>query len=286
MINLYYLQNNEFLERHQVHVDLEDRGYQFGDGVYEVIRVYDQKPFYLAEHLTRLLRSASEIRISLPYSIEELTELLHTLINKNNLVNGNIYLQVSRGVAPRNHAFPKEEKPVFIAYTITSERPIVTLEQGVKAITTEDIRWLRCDIKSLNLLGAVLAKQEAVDAGCAEAILIRDQVVTEGSSTNIFFVKEGKLITHPANQLILHGITREIVLEQAKKLQLTVILEALSHTEMEQVEECFMTSTTMEVCPIVQIDGKPIGDGTPGPITRQLQAAYVEEIARLALVSN
>ncbi|WP_230199090.1 D-amino-acid transaminase [Risungbinella massiliensis] len=283
---MYYLQNNEFVERHQVHVDLEDRGYQFGDGVYEVIRVYDQKPFYLAEHLTRLFRSASEIRINLSFSIEELTKRLHTLINKNNLIHGNLYLQVSRGIAPRNHAFPKEAKPVFIAYTIPSDRPIDTLEQGVKAITTQDIRWLRCDIKSLNLLGAVLAKQEAVDAGCSEAILIRDQVVTEGSSTNIFFVKEGKLITHPANQLILHGITREIVLEQAKKLQLPIVFEALSHSEIGHVDECFMTSTTMEVCPIIQIDEKPIGDGTPGSLTRQLQAAYIEEIARLALVSN
>lgn len=280
---LYY--NGQFVERSTVHIDIEDRGYQFGDGIYEVIRVYHGKPFYLKEHLTRFFRSAKELHISLPFTKEEIHHSLLQLVQKNGLDHGNIYIQATRGVAPRNHAFPSDTKAITLAYTISSARPLEALQQGVQVITAEDIRWLRCDIKSLNLLGAVLAKQKAVDANCFEAILIRDQVVTEGSSTNVFFVKEEKLYTHPANQHILHGITREIVLELARQLNIPVVFQALPEDDLAEVEECFLTGTTTEVCPVVEIDGKPVGSGKPGPITRKLQQAFEKEIGRLALVT-
>ncbi|SFJ32186.1 D-amino-acid transaminase [Thermoflavimicrobium dichotomicum] len=268
------LYDEQLIERSQAHIDIEDRAYQFGDGIYEVIRVYHGRPFYMNEHLKRLERSAREIRLQIPYSLEKLNALLVELIQQTGLTEGNIYLQISRGTAPRNHAFPKEARPLVIAYPQPSQRPIQELQQGVSTITTKDIRWLRCDIKSLNLLGAALAKQEAVEQGCKEAIFIRDGWVTEGSSTNIFFVREGKIWTHPANHLILHGITRQIALSLAEKLQIPVQLEAIREEKIFEADECFMTSTTMEICPIVRINGQWIGNGKPGPITRQLQQEF------------
>jgi D-alanine transaminase len=281
MNSMLVLYDDQIIEREQARIDLEDRAYQFGDGVYEVIRVYHGQPFYMKEHLARLQRSAAEVRISLPYPLERLEELLLELLHRTRLQEGNLYIQISRGTAPRNHAFPTQARPLTIAYTQPSSRPVKELKEGVTAITTEDIRWLRCDIKSLNLLGAVLAKQIAVDHGSKEAILVRDGFITEGSSTNIFIVKDGALWTHPANHLILHGITRQITLQIADELQIPVKKQPFSKEELFAADECFLTSTTMEICPIIEIDGQPVKSGTPGPITRQLQQAFDKRIALL-----
>ncbi|SEN23953.1 D-amino-acid transaminase [Lihuaxuella thermophila] len=278
MVVLY---DDQIIEREQARIDPEDRAYQFGDGVYEVIRVYYGQPFYMKEHLARLQRSATEIRMNLPYPLEQLEQRLLQLLQRSGLQEGNLYIQISRGTAPRNHAFPSNARPLTLAYTQPSPRPVKELSEGVSAITTEDIRWLRCDIKSLNLLGAVLAKQKAVDHGSKEAILVRDGIITEGSSTNIFIVKDGVLWTHPANHLILHGITRQITLQIADELQIPVKKQPFSKEELFTADECFLTSTTMEICPIIQIDGKPVKSGTPGPITRQLQQAFEKQIALL-----
>jgi D-alanine transaminase len=275
------LYGERIIDQAEAHIDVEDRAYQFGDGVYEVIRVYGGKPFYLKEHLNRLERSAGEIRISLPYPLSRLEELLHELIRVNSFRDGNLYLQISRGTAPRNHAFPAEIQPLLIAYTQPSSRPFKELAEGIRAITTEDIRWLRCDIKSLNLLGAVLAKQQAVEQGAKEAILVRDGIITEGSSTNIFLVKNQTLLTHPANHLILHGITRRITLELAAELQIPVKQEPQLKEALLEADEVFMTSTTMEICPIVEIDGAPVGGGKPGAITRRLQEAFNRKVDQL-----
>ncbi|SDW31122.1 D-alanine transaminase [Marininema mesophilum] len=270
--------NDQLTERNDVTIDIEDRGYQFGDGIYEVIRVYNGKAFYLEEHIKRLVRSANELRIALPYHEDRLTSLLEELVTRNQLIEGNIYLQVSRGVAPRSHPFPEHSKAVIIGYTFDAPRPLSLLEKGVATILTEDIRWLRCDIKSLNLLGAVLAKQEAVEASCQEAILHRNGTVTEGSSTNVAIIKEGILYTHPANNLILHGITRNVILELARELGIPVREEAPTKEELFVADEVFITSTTMEIAPVISIDGKTIGSGTPGPLTRQLQEAFEAKI--------
>lgn len=271
MIILY---GNQFKKREEAQIDIEDRAYQFGDGIYEVIRVYHGKPFYMKEHLERLERSAKKIRINLPYSLRRLEELLNQLMKQNDFTQGNLYLQVSRGTAPRTHAFPANSTPLLIAYPLPADRPVKEQTEGISTITAEDIRWLWCDVKSLNLLGAVLAKQEAYDHHCQEAILLRDGIVTEGSSTNLFIVKDGMLLTHPADHFILHGITRKITLQLADQLQIPVSEKKFGKESLFDADEIFITSTTMEICPVVEVDGKTIGDGRPGPLTRQLQEAF------------
>ncbi|PTX53896.1 D-alanine transaminase [Melghirimyces profundicolus] len=272
--------DDKFIPRNQARVDIEDRGYQFGDGIYEVIRVYGGKMFCLEAHLRRFAKSASEIRMELPHSPERLQILLEELVRTNGLTEGNVYLQASRGTAPRNHPFPEHCRSQVVAYTMEASRPLQTLKEGIRAITDRDIRWLRCDIKSLNLLGAVLAKQNAVDRGCQEAILHRDGRVTEGSSTNVFMVREGTLITHPADNLILHGITREVVLELAREEGIPVREEAPSVEALFRADEVFITSTTMEVAPVISIDGRTVGEGSPGPVTRRLQNAFEKQIGK------
>src|SRR5690625_1071941 len=243
--------NEMFEEQDKVHINIEDRGYQFGDGIYEVIRVYNVNCFKLDAHLQRLQQSAKYIELKLPYSIVEIKNKLIKLLNKNNLRNGHIYLQVTRGVAPRTHHFPNDSSAVLIAYTQERERPIQKMKLGISAITTEDIRWHRCDIKSLNLLGNVLAKQKAKEQDCDEAILHRDNIVTEGSSTNVFIVKGRKLYTHPVNNYILNGITRNVVIQLALDNHLSVIEEEFTMNDLFKADEIFITSTTIEITPIV-----------------------------------
>ncbi|MDR7077743.1 D-alanine transaminase [Neobacillus niacini] len=277
----FALLNGEIIERSEAKVDVEDRGYQFGDGVYEVIRVYNGKMFTLAEHLKRFVKSAESIGISLKYTSEQLTDLLRNLLIKNNLVTGNIYMQVTRGIAPRNHVFPTGNvPPTLVAYTIKGVRPLDNLKTGVRAILTEDIRWLRCDIKSLNLLGNLLAKQKASEQGCFEAIQHRGQDVTEGSSSNIFIVKNGTVITHESNNLILKGITKDVILDLCIKNNIPVIERTFSLAELDEAEEVFLSSTTAEVTPIIGINGKKIREGVPGPITKKLQELFEKEIEK------
>lgn len=275
----FALLNGEILERSEAKVDIEDRGYQFGDGVYEVIRVYNGKMFTADLHLNRFVNSSNSIGISLPYTLADLTEMLNELLAKNNLQFGNIYMQITRGVAPRNHPFPTGNvTPTLVAYIINGERPLESLKAGVKTILTEDIRWLRCDIKSLNLLANLLAKQKATEKGCYEAIQYRGQAVTEGSSSNIFIVKNGTVITHESDHLILKGITKDVILEICQKNNFPFEERTFTLEELEQADEVFLSSTTSEVMPIIEIDGRIISTGVPGPITRKLQELFVQEI--------
>ncbi|MGG3466404.1 D-amino-acid transaminase [Neobacillus pocheonensis] len=273
--------NSQIIERSEARVDVEDRGYQFGDGVYEVIRVYNGRMFTANEHLNRFVKSSASIGITLPYTIEQLTQLLEELKEKNNLQLGTIYLQITRGVAPRNHPFPTEEiVPTLVAYTKEVGRPVESLATGVTTILTEDIRWLRCDIKSLNLLANLLAKQKAAEEGCFEAIQHRGQDVTEGSSSNIFIVKNGTVMTHQSDNLILKGITKDVILDLCLKNNIRVQERTFTLDELAQADEVFLASTTAEVMPIIEIDGKKAGDGQPGPVTRKLQELFVQEIER------
>ncbi|MEH7115292.1 D-amino-acid transaminase [Neobacillus niacini] len=277
----FALLNGEIIERSEAKVDVEDRGYQFGDGVYEVIRVYNGKLFTAAEHLKRFSKSAESIGISLQFSSKQLLEMVEELLKKNNLETGNIYMQVTRGIAPRNHVFPASNvTPTLVAYTIKSSRPIDNLKSGVKAILTEDIRWLRCDIKSLNLLGNLLAKQKASEKGCFEAIQHRGQDVTEGSSSNIFIVKDGTVITHESNNLILKGITKDVILDLCRKNNIPVIERTFSLTELDDADEVFLSSTTAEVMPVIEINGKIMKAGVPGKVTRKLQDLFQKEIEK------
>lgn len=277
----YVIVNGEFVHRSEAKIDIEDRGYQFGDGVYEVIRVYNGKMFTGTEHLRRLIDSGKKIGMEIPYTVSDLTQQLKHLIDKNGLILGTLYLQVTRGIAPRNHAFPSSNvPPTFVAYSKEVERPVENMKSGVKTILNEDIRWLLCDIKSLNLLGNLMAKQKAVEAGCFEAIQHRDGVVTEGSLSNISIVKDGKVITHPANNLILNGITRQKVLEICRHNGIPFSETPFTLDDLKDAEEVFLSGTTVEVTPIVEIEGEKVGDGSVGHLTKKLQALFVQEIEK------
>lgn len=274
-----YFKDGKFVTKDEMQLSIDDRGYSFGDGVYEVIKVYDGQLYTALEHLERLEQSALKIRMPLPYTVEQLAAISEQLVEKNQLDVGHIYLQVTRGAAPRAHQFPGDDvTPVVTAYAVQNPRPIDQIESGAAMKSVEDIRWLRCDIKSLNLLGNVLAKQEAHDAGCAEALLVRDGIVREGSSSNVFGIRNGILYTHPANHFILNGITRRVVIQLANELGIQVEETEFTLEEALQMDEFFFTSTNAEITPAVAIDGQSIGEGVPGPITKRLQQAFEEQI--------
>lgn len=273
--------NDRIVDRSEVTIDIEDRGYQFGDGVYEVFRIYNGKLFTPVEHLERLFQSAKNIQLHVPLNKQELLQLMTQVIKENEIKDGIFYLQVTRGVAPRNHLFPAPEvSSVLTGYTKEVPRPVQLLKEGVKAITLEDIRWLRCDIKSLNLLPNVLAKQEAHQQGCFEAILHRNGIVTEGSSSNVFIISNGMIHTHPPTNMILNGITRQVIIELCQKEEVPVVEKPFTLEELLLADEVFISSTTIEVMPLIEINGQPIGTGHPGIITKQLQTRFQEKIAQ------
>jgi D-alanine transaminase len=269
-----YFYKNEFMQKKDLYLSPDDRGYYFGDGIYEVFRVYNGLIYEQEAHMQRLQKSASEVRITLPYAIQEIESILAKLVQENNLIEGTIYMQITRGEAPRAHPFPAEAQPIMLAYCTEVKRPLTTIRNGINAITFEDIRWLRCDLKTLNLLPNVMAKQAAIDYGVQEVVLHRSGTVTECSSSNFMMIKSNVLYTHPANHLILLGITRAVVLRIAKALQIEVREEPFTLELLLQADEAFITGTTSEVTPVVQIDGKTVGTGVPGPLTRKLQEQF------------
>ncbi|ANU16804.1 D-amino-acid transaminase [Planococcus maritimus] len=280
----WILFNGETVKEQDVEISKEDRGYQFGDGIYEVIRVYEGDLFTATEHIDRFYDSAEKIRITVPYTKDVFHKMLYDLVELNQIDNGQVYVQITRGAAPRNHQFPANAEPVVVGYTKSVERPVEAMENGVKALLLEDMRWLRCDIKSLNLLGNVLAKQQASEEGYFEAILHRGDTVTEGSSSNMYGLKDGILYTHPATNLILNGITRRVIFELCEELGIDVVETAFTKQQALEMDEFFMSSTTSEVMPVIEISGQQIADGTPGEITRKLQKAFEARI-KLGVIS-
>lgn len=276
----YVVFNGEIIEKEKIVIDFEDRGYQFGDGVYEVIRVYNGKLFTADEHLQRLKESAKKIKIDLPYSLEELKKFCLQLVEKNTVVDGIVYMQLTRGVAPRNHIFNESMKPTFIANTKELKRPLEKLEKGVHTILHEDIRWLLCDIKSLNLIGNVLAKQAASEAGCYEAVQHRGEMVTECGASNIAIVKDNTVITHPANNLILNGITRQVALKLCEANGIKYIERPFTISELLEADEAFILGTTTEISPVTKVNEHFIANGVIGPITRTLQQLFDQEIQK------
>jgi D-alanine transaminase len=266
---LVYL-NGEFLPLDQAKVSVLDRGFLFGDGVYEVIPVYGGRPFRLEEHLERLGNSLRGIRMESPLSTAEWTRIFDRLIGGDH--DQSVYLQVTRGVAPkRDHAFPKGIAPtVFVMCTPIAPIPA----EGVKAITLDDIRWQWCHIKAITLLANVLLRQQAVDQGCAEAILVRDGFAVEGAASNLFAVVDGVLLTPPKGNAILPGITRDLVLELALRNNISAEVRSITLKELQRASEVWLTSSTREVLPVVELDGHPVGDGKPGPIWKQTNAIY------------
>lgn len=269
---------NGIISDDQPIINMEDRGYQFGDGIYEVVGVYHSKLYLLDEHMNRLVQSAEKLNIELPFSIEEMKTQLLELVQLNKVAEGIVYLQVSRGVAPRTHEFPTTPiTPVVIAYTKTLDDLTELQDNGSTAILQEDIRWLRCDIKSLNLLPNTMAKQKAVEHNAVEAILHRGNIVTEASSSNVCIVKDTEIFTHPANNYILNGITRQRTIELCKHLNIPVHEKAFTVEQLFEADEVFITATKLDVVAINEIDGHTIGTGKPGAISRQLLKAFRED---------
>jgi len=268
--------NGEFLPYEKAVVPVEDRGFVFADGIYEVIRVYGGRMFRADDHMTRLQRSAASIALPLPMSTGELLKVAEELVRRDNLDEASIYLQVTRGPAPRSHTFPAEVHPTVVGWARPATPPAASyIENGASAITLPDERWLRCDVKSVGLLLNTIGKQKAVEAGAYDALFIRDGYLTEATSSNAMAVFGGKIYTHPLNNLVLPGITRKTVLELCEKLGIPVVEEAVPAAELARAEEIFITGTVTEVLAITMLDGRPVGTGKPGPVFRKLHEAFV-----------
>lgn len=267
--------NGRFLPWHEATVPIEDRGFQFGDGVYEVIRTYHGRPFELDAHLNRLDRSARELSLIQPYTRVQWTEWIQQGVRAAGYAEAKVYLQITRGVAARDHVFPSNVAPtVVMTIRELAPFPAKTRETGVIAKTCEDLRWGRCDIKSVNLLANVLAREEAKRAGVFEAILVKDGMVTEGSVSNVMAVQSGTVVTAPEGPRILSGVTRTVVLELARATGFPVREEFLPIESLYAADEVFLTGTTVEVLAVVQIDGRTIGAGRPGPVVRALASRW------------
>ncbi len=260
-------------------VSVEDRGFQFGDGIYELIRTYGGQVFHIHEHLARLEASAKEIEITLPYSGDQLERVIRLGCRKSGFSDVKIYIQVTRGAAPRLHSFPKKVKPtVVMTFREFEPLPLKLREEGVAIISVPDIRWARCNVKSLNLLPNVMGREQALRAGAFEAVFVRDGKVTEGAGSNLFAVIGKKIITPPAGPYILSGITREVVLQIGKENGLEMVEKELKLAQLYAADELFLTGTTVEVLPVIRLDGKPIGAGRPGEKTKFLSRAFQEQI--------
>jgi D-alanine transaminase len=270
--------NGKFTNLDELVLPIDERGHQFGDGVYEVIRVYNGTPFMLDEHLDRLINSSKAIKLPITQTVEDFKSLILEAVDKSQLTDCNVYMQITRGIVTRNHLFPTV--PVSITMTVRPAKiiPQTTRENGETAIFHEDERWANCYIKSLNLLPNILAKQTAFEAGCYEAILVRDGFVTEASSSNVFIIKDGKVYTTPLSKHILPGITRMAVKHATKLLNIDFIDKNFTPEELLEADEVFVTSTTSEVLPIVKVDGKQIGTGKPGEVTKRIYQQFLELI--------
>ena len=274
--------NGRFSPLDEISISPDDRGFLFGDGIYEVIRAYHGVPAFWKEHCTRLVRSAKEIQLLFSIKPQDFHSLLLTGLQQSGYTEGKIYIQITRGVAPREHGFPVETEPtVFLSFREMHALPIELISQGVKGITVPDIRWNRCDIKSLNLLPNVLAKQQAQEAKVFEAIFVRDGLVIEGATSNIFIVKDGQLRTPERNHFVLSGVTLQQVINLAQEHGQEVQFDRITLTGLYEADEVFIVGTTIEVLPVVNVDGRKIHNGLPGPITCALQQRFSNLVAHL-----
>lgn len=263
--------NGEFMPLDKARISPLDRGFLFGDGVYEVIPVYQGKCFLLEEHFLRLTNSLNAIRITPPLTHEAWQHIFNRLIADNG-PDQSLYLQITRGPAQkRTHQFPKEVTPTVF---VMSGPPVKVNEQGIKAITAPDIRWKNCNIKSLNLLANVLHRQDAEEKGADEGIFIRDGHVTEGCLSNIFVIKNGVIITHPTEPGILPGITRQLIADLAEKHDVPFVQRNIPQAELFSADEVWSTSVGKEITPVIQIDDQPIGAGKPGPVWQKMYDYY------------
>jgi D-alanine transaminase len=267
--------NGDFLAPEAAKVSAFDRGFIFGDGIYEVIPVFGREPFRLPHHLHRLAHSLEAVHITNPLSGSEWGAMIHSLIETCPAEDQSVYLQVTRGPAPRDHAFPGEISPTVFAYSKPLKTPgVQELNQGVRAIVADDIRWDRCDIKAIALLANVILRQQAVEQGAAETILIHDGEVTEGAASNIFVVLGGTLVTPPKSRQILPGITRDLVVELAGQHGVPYEERSVLREELFAADEVWMSSSMKEILPIVRIDDHVVGNGKPGALFHHCYSLY------------
>jgi D-alanine transaminase len=269
--------NGKFMPVDEARVPVLDRGFIFGDGVYELIPVYSRVPFRMDEHLARLERSLAAVRIRNPYSRAEWRDIILQLVAKQPFEDQGVYFQVTRGVAKRDHAFPKDVAPtVFVMSNPLVNPPQELVVRGAAAVTAVDDRWHRCDIKSISLIGNCLLRQVSADAGAVETILFRDGKLTEASASNVFVVKGGVILSPPKSNLILPGITYDVIAEIAQAAGLKLDYRDISEAEVRGADEVWVTSSSKEVLAIVMLDGRPVAGGKPGPVFRRVHALYQE----------
>lgn len=274
MSQLVYL-NGQFLPIEQARVPVLDRGFIFGDGVYEVIPVYSRRPFRLHEHLRRLQASLDGIRLNNPHTVEQWEAAITELITHCPVADQSVYLHITRGVAARDHAFPPQAVPtVFMMSNPLTTPPASQVEQGVAAVTAADNRWGRCDIKAISLLPNVLLRQLAVDAGVAETLLFRQGVLTEGSASNILAVEQGVILAAPKDHYMLPGITHDLLLELAAAAGIAVDIGHFGEARIRAADEIWLCSSTREVLAVVTLDDQPVGSGRPGPLFRRIYGLY------------
>lgn len=273
--------NGHLVVKEEVRVSPDDRGFLFADGVYEVVRAYRGRLFRAADHWRRLARSLAEVRIGGVGNVD-FQAISEALLRENNLMDGDatVYVQVTRGTAPRQHVFPDAGvAPTVYAMATPFQPPVKKLTEGIPIVLVPDIRWMRCNIKSVALLPNVLAAQHAKERGADEALFVRDGCVTEGSRSNFAAVLEGRLVTHPQNHLILGGITLNVVLELCRTQGIPVSERPITEAELKSASEMMMLGTTTEVTPVVRVNDGHVGHGAPGPLTLKLQRAFRDMVS-------
>ena len=268
--------NGQFVTQEDAKISVLDRGFLFGDGVYEVIPVYQRKPFHLKAHLKRLQNSLDGIRMKNPHIDEEWAEIIDHLIDQNESDDKYVYLHISRGVAPkRDHAFPAEIHPTIIGITNPLPKlPDIYFQKGIKTITLEDTRWKNCHYKTTTLLPNVLSRQEAVEKEAVEAILLQEGLMIEGAASNIVIVKDGTIFSPVRDNRMLHGITLDVIELLAKQHHVPMIFRDITVAELKSADEVWLTASTKELLPVTEIDGKPVGNGLPGPLAKQMFDYY------------
>jgi D-alanine transaminase len=269
--------NGILLPKNEASISPEDRGFNFADGVYEVIKYYGGKPFRFDDHLERLKRNLSEIRVDFD-EFAQLEPVFRQLLEMNELAHhdAGIYVQITRGSHQRAHRFPENIKPTVYAFAFPFKMKPEQLRNGITVITAEDIRWLRCDIKSIALLPNVLFLQKAVEEGAGETIFMRDGIVTEATHSNVLAVRNGTVFSHPNTNLILPGITKKVVLEICREKGIPVVEEGIIAEDLKLMDEVMVVGTGSEITPVIQVDGTMIGDGKAGPVTRIVQSRFFE----------
>ncbi|MFK7793842.1 MAG: D-amino acid aminotransferase [Gammaproteobacteria bacterium] len=273
-MSIAYL-NGDYLPLDECKVSVLDRGFIFGDAIYELIPIYNSKPFCIEAHLIRLNHSLDQTKISNPHTESDWQQIINKLIESSGLEQLSVYLQITRGVAKRDHVFPVNTKPTVFA--MTNPWPAVNpdmYKKGLTVVTAQDIRWNRCDIKVTSLLANVMNKQQAAESNADEAIMIRDGYVLEGAATNVFVVKDGQVFTAPKNNLILPGITRDVVVDILNENNIPLFEQAVTLVQLADADEVWITSSTKECAPVTTVDEKMVGTGTPGELWKTVYDLY------------